>query len=98
MSLRQESLTPDSPKHGTVTGYTNYKCRCEPCRKSWREYKAARIRQQKIDGLAPDDARHGTMNAYMNFSCRCNECDAAATFYRKARYQRLKAERAAQSP
>jgi hypothetical protein len=26
------TLSPDDPRHGTDNGYTNYGCRCEPCR------------------------------------------------------------------
>jgi hypothetical protein len=32
------------PQHGTVSGYTNLKCRCEPCRKAWREYMREYLR------------------------------------------------------
>lgn len=33
---------PDDPRHGTVNGYSNHKCRCDRCRANWtrwhREY------------------------------------------------------------
>jgi len=27
-----------APYHGTVNGYTNHKCRCQPCRDAFAEY------------------------------------------------------------
>lgn len=33
-------MTPQ-PWHGTVNGYGNRKCRCDDCRKAWREYTLA---------------------------------------------------------
>lgn len=26
-------------KHGTVNGYSNYKCRCPECKKAWNDYQ-----------------------------------------------------------
>jgi hypothetical protein len=33
-------ITPGdgSEHHGTVNGYRNYRCRCEPCRQAWAGY------------------------------------------------------------
>lgn len=28
---KERGLAPDDPRHGTLNGYTNYGCRCEPC-------------------------------------------------------------------
>lgn len=30
--------TKAQPWHGTLGGYTNHRCRCEPCRRVWAEY------------------------------------------------------------
>lgn len=29
---RQRELPPGDPRHGTLNGYTNWRCRCESCR------------------------------------------------------------------
>lgn len=34
------ALLPDDRRHGTITGYTNYRCRCSLCREAWRSYAA----------------------------------------------------------
>lgn len=31
---------PSHPKHGTATGYQNYRCRCARCGQWWRDYRA----------------------------------------------------------
>ena len=36
------TLAPDDPRHGTVTGYVNLRCRCEPCRTARSAYDARR--------------------------------------------------------
>lgn len=28
---REQGLAPDDPRHGTLNGYNNFGCRCEPC-------------------------------------------------------------------
>lgn len=30
------TLAPDDPRHGTPTGYNNWRCRCEPCKEADR--------------------------------------------------------------
>lgn len=35
-------LTPGDPRHGTNTGYANWRCRCAPCLNARREYISAR--------------------------------------------------------
>ena len=35
-------LPPDDPRHGTVNGYSNHKCRCELCRGAGTEAQRAR--------------------------------------------------------
>ena len=43
-------------KHGSVTGYTTYKCRCEPCRKAWRDYSRQWHRDRRDGRLRLTDA------------------------------------------
>ncbi len=38
--VREQGLAPDDPRHGTTTGYSAYRCRCEPCRQAGRDYRA----------------------------------------------------------
>jgi hypothetical protein len=38
VGLRFSELRPlkdDDPRHGTVNGYNNLYCRCQPCRDAW---------------------------------------------------------------
>lgn len=36
---RQQGLEANDPRHGTLTGYRNYGCRCEKCRNADRVYR-----------------------------------------------------------
>lgn len=36
------TLDESDPKHGTLTGYTSYRCRCEACREVWSAYSRLR--------------------------------------------------------
>lgn len=42
--LNRGPLAPDDPRHGTANGYTNWSCRCEPCRTA---HYAAKYRRQR---------------------------------------------------
>lgn len=35
--MPSKRLAPNDPRHGTVNGYTNLRCRCSRCRKAHRE-------------------------------------------------------------
>lgn len=37
---RQPLTGPDDQRHGTLNGYSNYKCRCTECQRAYREYMA----------------------------------------------------------
>lgn len=66
------------PRHGTLNGYTNLRCRCKPCRAAnTAEHK--RLRQVRKARLASDPsiARHGVESTYFNYCCRCEPCKAA---------------------
>ena len=71
--------------HGTSGGYSNHKCRCEPCRKA-HMVTLAKGRAKRHAGRVMRDGRlyhpgvtHGTKNAYGNYGCRCEPCTAAWT-------------------
>lgn len=33
--------------HGTITGYTTHKCRCDKCREAWKLYQHSNLNRQK---------------------------------------------------
>lgn len=67
---------PEHAKHGTVTGYTAYGCRCGRCSEAMKVQGAAR----RAKGLPRNDPRHGTEAAYEGWGCRCKKCrDVEAT-------------------
>ena len=35
---KMKVLTPDDERHGTLSAYVNYGCRCEPCRGARNAY------------------------------------------------------------
>lgn len=61
------TLTPADPRHGTINGYNNLYCRCQPCRdaNNARQYdymerhpdqrRKTRDRRRKQEGLTPDE-------------------------------------------
>lgn len=70
---------PDE-RHGTLTIYTNYGCRCIPCTVAnrakqfeQREYRFSR--RVLINGrmVAVEAPTHGR-NTYSNWGCRCEVC------------------------
>lgn len=81
-------MAPDDPRHGTVNGYVNLKCRCQPCRDAWaakcRDLKMRRrsevVLGRKIrTGPLVGEPVHGKASTYGNWGCRCDECQAAWT-------------------
>jgi hypothetical protein len=61
-------------RHGTVNGYTNLDCHCQPCKAAWAAKMKDRRLQRRAQGLAPDDPRHGKYSTYSNWMCRCDAC------------------------
>lgn len=62
----------DDPRHGSVNGYINYRCRCEKCLATGREYHNKVKAERKAQPI-PEDV-HGTYNGYTNYGCRCDAC------------------------
>lgn len=91
--------------HGTISGYTYHKCRCDKCRQAKRIYSRGYYREW-IAGQVEERATrppngehwHGTANGYNNRCCRCEPCRAAwAEYHAKGGYQaRYRARKAAQ--
>ena len=80
------TLTPDDPRHGSVTGYDRHKCRCDACRAG--HAGRARARRAKTAALRPTPywkepgyTWHGTRGGYTNHKCRCDACRAAWNEY-----------------
>lgn len=72
-------MNPDDPRHGTVNGYVNLDCRCQPCRDAHAAYCLKYKRRRQSVALAADDPRHGKYTTYCNWSCRCQPCTDALT-------------------
>lgn len=34
----RDRLAPGDPRHGTMNGYNNLRCRCDRCREAWAEW------------------------------------------------------------
>jgi hypothetical protein len=55
---------------GTYASYTNYACRCDPCKQAGRDYRANRKKHAVESNFA--DYVHG--NDTYNLGCRCAIC------------------------
>jgi hypothetical protein len=79
-------LASDDERHGTDGGYTNQKCRCQPCRaghaKAQREANRRRS-ERPIPGHV-----HGSINGYRNYLCRCEKCLEAKRIVSREQYRR----------
>jgi len=68
------ALPVDDARHGTVTGYVNHFCRCQPCRTAgslyWRSYRAARRAARRAEG-APLRYDHVRALLLANTKPRC---------------------------
>lgn len=69
--------------HGTLSGYTNHKCRCDDCRHAMATYNRELRRSKGIQ--PPKRAQHGSPSKY-RAGCRCEECVAAKSADRSQRY------------
>lgn len=76
-------------KHGTVTRYYTWRCRCEKCRKAAREYM--RTLRAKLRTGNEAEIPHGTVNGYVNYGCRCELCTKAKVKSKRAARKRAAA-------
>lgn len=72
--------------HGTINGYTTYRCRCSECREANRVFGAA-ARAKRLARPVPD-AMHGTVNGYYGYGCRCEKCQQARRVYSRQRQEK----------
>lgn len=52
MPKKRRPIPPDKIVHGTLSGYTDGKCRCDCCRDSHRAYHRANMRKRNGSPLA----------------------------------------------
>jgi hypothetical protein len=80
-------LVPDDPRHGTNSGYVNFRCRCAACVEARKVYRAERRANPNPTARA-EKSEHGMLSRYTKHGCRCDECRAAATEYARKRRER----------
>lgn len=71
--LREGRTPVEGAPHGTVTAYTHYRCKCDPCRAANAAHHSALRQRRRELGSAPT---HGT-SGYANYGCRCPVCTDA---------------------
>lgn len=59
--------------HGTPGGYSNHKCRCDPCRTTWNKYCADRKRKRRSEYVFNPLDPHGDPKTYQK-GCTCDAC------------------------
>lgn len=69
--------------HGTSTGYSNHKCRCDLCSTYQKNYDKARRTRLKNAEIVGDEYWHGTPNGYNTYNCRCYSCSQAHKKFRE---------------
>jgi len=78
-------------KHGTLSAYTNHRCRCRPCRDANRDhYRKKRAQNGTAAIHGPRLPRHGERTEYIKHGCRCQPCRNAEAKYR-ANYRKNQA-------
>src|ERR1043166_3390219 len=94
MWFRAVNGDPTVP-HGTISGFTNWGCRCERCEAVGPPYTRKQLRRwhkrvlREVRNGTREIKHHGTQYAYMTYGCRCDRCKAAhAEFYQHLRRRR----------
>jgi hypothetical protein len=87
-------MTRPKPPHGTISRYTNQRCRCDDCRAAFAAYqrhRRARLRANPV----PPHVSHGSVSTAMNYRCGCRPCRNAVNAYHRAWRARRKQEASA---
>lgn len=76
--------TPEGGFRHGESGYVNYGCRCDVCKRANAD-KTNRLRNRNSEERVEVNGRmvhplapHGTVNGYMYYRCRCEPCTQAA--------------------
>ncbi|MCU4436125.1 hypothetical protein KTH93_11660 [Acinetobacter bereziniae] len=78
-SRKQVQRRGTSVRHGLISGYQHYKCRCEACKEAKRVYELKRKQNRgelPSEFVGPKQIQHGTFTAYSYHKCRCEVCAA----------------------
>ncbi len=71
--------------HGSLSTYTNHRCRCARCREAQAAAQRDARRRRAVRFAAdPSLAEHGTNLAYVEWGCRCQPCTEAHTAVKAA--------------
>lgn len=63
--------------HGTTSGYSYHKCRCNKCVTTWNEYHVkTRAARQERNVARSNELVHGLAKTYYK-GCRCSPCKSA---------------------
>lgn len=81
-------MSTDNIKHGTVSGYTNGRCRCPECRAAKSADNKARRDTTRLTGAGD---KCGTLSGYTS-GCRCEGCRKAGAEYQRKRVEVLAVE------
>lgn len=74
MPHAEKRLDDGDPRHGTVNGYKNWKCRCDACRLASAAEHREYMRRLREAGRVLGE--HGSAIAYET-GCRCDTCRLA---------------------
>lgn len=77
---------PSKVRHGELSAYTNYGCRCRECTNANTEH----YRIRRGHGASKTPPPHGTVTRYGFHKCRCEACRAACTEAKRAYRKRRK--------
>lgn len=86
--LQEGIKDPQDTRHGTLTAYDVYGCRCRRCTDAKRISGIEATKRRSQETLPGDDPRHGTYGCYKVWSCRCNKCRKANSEYERGRKAR----------
>jgi DNA-directed RNA polymerase subunit N (RpoN/RPB10) len=79
----ERALAAEDKRHGTLSGYTNWDCRCQACTRA--NAKAQKRYRERLAAEPTPEHVHGTINGFDNYKCRCESCRNAKRAYDHAR-------------
>lgn len=73
--------------HGTESGYSHHKCRCDLCRTAVTAAMKRRRERARAKAVDPSSYEHATFKAYNYYKCRCDDCVQYVRDYQKRTYR-----------